>query len=75
MAYLSVQVDASEFDDDDLIEELESRGYQCSKSGCVVEADALNFDHVHHLAVCGQMHAARHECLTIVGEAIYQRLM
>ena len=33
MAYVSVHVDLDEFDDEELIEELESRGYKVLKDG------------------------------------------
>ena len=33
MAYVSVHVDLDEFDDEELIEELESRGYKVSEDG------------------------------------------
>lgn len=33
MAYVSVDVDLDEFDDEELIEELESRGYKVSEDG------------------------------------------
>ena len=40
MAYVTVDVDIDEFDDDDLIEELESRGYTVEKDDEEDEGDA-----------------------------------
>lgn len=69
---VDVNVDLDDFDTDDLIEELESRGYVVSKSAGV---DTLgDLDHVEHLVICGQASAARSEALELVGKAIGRAL-
>lgn len=68
MPYVSVHIDLDEFDDDDLISELESRGYTCSKDSTT---DSLgDLDHIEHLAICGQLDVARTEALQLVSAAI-----
>lgn len=62
---VDVEVDLGDFDDDDLIDQLELRGYVVSKG--VTRHD---FERVEHLATCGQIEAARAEALALVGEAI-----
>lgn len=50
MAYVQVDIDASEFDDDELVDELESRGWSCSKD----KAKTLSgISRVEHLVLCG----------------------
>lgn len=66
MPYVSVHIDLDEFDDDDLISELESRGYTCSKAAAGVEG----LDRIEHLAICGQLEIARAEALQLVSAAI-----
>lgn len=68
MPYVSVHMDLDEFDEDDLVQELESRGYRVSKTN---DTEALGyFDHVEHLALCGLIADARNEALKLVGKAI-----
>lgn len=71
MPYVSVHIDLDEFRDDDLIEELESRGYACIKNS---QGEIGDLNHVEHLAVCGQLEAARAEALALVSNAIGRRL-
>ena len=56
MPYVHVEIDLDDFDDDDLIEELESRGYTCSKDS-VTGVEGL--ERIEHLAICGQTEIAR----------------
>lgn len=68
MPYASVHIDLDEFDEDDLVQELESRGYRVSKTN---DTEALcDLDHVEHLALCGLIADARNEALELVGKAI-----
>ena len=68
MPYVSVHIDFDEFDEDDLVQELESRGYRVSKTN---DAEALvDLEHVEHLALCGLIADARNEALELVGKAI-----
>lgn len=67
MPYVSVDIDLNDFDDDDLIEELESRGYLCVKDA----VSSLNgLERIEHLADCGQLEFARAEALQLVSKAI-----
>lgn len=75
MPYVSVDIDLYEFDTDDLIEELESRGYACSKHKRKTDLGGLDdLEHIEHLAVCGQAEAARAEALELVSKAIGRNL-
>ena len=68
MPYVSVRIDLDEFDEDDLVQELESRGYRVSKTN---DTKALgDLDHVEHLALCDLISDARNEALELVGKAI-----
>ena len=68
MPYVSVHIDLDEFDEDDLVQELESRGYRVSKTN---DTEALgDLEHVEHLALCGLIADARNEALELVGKAI-----
>lgn len=67
MPYVHIHIDLDEFDDDDLISELESRGYTCSKDS-VTGVEGL--ERIEHLAVCGQLEIARAEALQLVSTAI-----
>lgn len=65
MPYVSVWVDdaeLSEFDDDDLISELKSRGYQVAKTA--IEAEGL--ERVEHLIGAGFYREAKVEALQII---------
>jgi len=66
MAYISVSVELDEFSDDDLLEELESRGYSCSKDASDA-AVGFNFERIEHLAICGQKEAAKKELISMLG--------
>ena len=70
MDYVTVEIELDDFDDSELIEELESRGYTCT-SGKVAQ---LDIDRIEHLAVCGQIEAARAEALELVSKAIERDL-
>ena len=68
MPYVSVDIDLDEFDEDDLVQELESRGYRVSKTN---GTEALgDLEHVKHLVLCGLIADARNEALELVGKAI-----
>lgn len=68
MPYVSVHMDLDEFDEDELVEELESRGYRVSKTNGTEALDDL--EHVERLALCGLIADARNEALELVGKAI-----
>lgn len=68
MPYVSVHIDLDEFDDDELVEELEIRGYRVSKAH--EPATLGDLEHVKHLASCGLIADARIEALELVGKAI-----
>jgi hypothetical protein len=68
MPYVSVHIDLDDFAEDDLVEELESRGYTVSKNSGTEALGSL--DHVEHLAICGQLEIARAEALQLVSKAI-----
>jgi hypothetical protein len=67
MPYVSVHIEFDDFDEDDLVEELESRGYTCTKNA---PAGLDGLDRVEHLAICGQLEIARAEALQLVSLAI-----
>jgi hypothetical protein len=67
MPYVHIHIDLDEFDDDDLISELESRGYTCTKDSAT---GLEGLERVEHLAVCGQIEIARAEALQLVSKAI-----
>lgn len=68
MPYVSVHIDLDEFDDAELVRELESRGYRASKAND--PATLGDLEHVEHLALCGLIADARNEALEIVSKAI-----
>lgn len=71
MPYVHVDIDLDEFDTEDLIEELESRGYTCSKHKREADLGGLgDLEHIEHLAICGQLDVARTEALQLVSKAI-----
>ena len=73
MPYVSVHIDLDEFDEDDLVQELESRGYRVSKAhepATLVDLEHVDLEHVEHLALCGLIADARNEALELVGKAI-----
>lgn len=67
MPYVSVHIDLDDFDEDELIEELEYRGYTCTKNA---PAGLDGLDRIEHLAICGQLEIARAEALQLVSHAI-----
>lgn len=67
---VDVDVDLDDYEDDDLIEEIERRGYAVTK----MAAGLADLDHVEHLVICGQLDAAKAEALQLVGKAIGRRL-
>ena len=68
MPYVSACIDLDEFDEDDLVQELESRGYRVSKAH--EPATLGDLEHVEHLALCGLIADAQNEALELVGKAI-----
>ena len=60
------EIDLSECDSLELVDELEARGYSCLEDGL---GEGL-FDHVEHLIVCGQLDNAKNEALLIVSGII-----
>lgn len=75
MPYVHVEIDLDEFDTEDLIEELESRGYTCSKHKREADLGGLgDLEHIEHLAICGQLDVARKEALQLVSKAIGRTL-
>jgi hypothetical protein len=70
-AWVDIDVDLDDFDTDELIEELESRGYNVSKGAVAAASDVgESFDMVEHFAVCGLPDAAREEAIRIASKAI-----
>ena len=61
---VEVEIDIGDIDDDVLVDEMEGRGFTCSKE------DAPDFEHVEHLIVCGQVEEAKNEALRLVAEMI-----
>lgn len=74
MPYVNVWIETDDLVDDiadeELVEELEGRGYSCFKN----QAISGDFAIVEHLSVCGLIAEARAEALKIVGNAIGRRL-
>ena len=68
MPFVSVHIDFDEFGEDELVEELETRGYRVSKAH--EPATLGDLKHVEHLALCGLIADARNEALELVGKAI-----
>ena len=68
MPFVSVHIDFDEFGEDELVEELEIRGYRVSKAHKPATLGGL--EHVEHLALCGLIADARNEALELVGKAI-----
>jgi hypothetical protein len=69
MPYVHIDIDPDEFEDDELIEELESRGYfVIQKDGSTNSLGDLG--HIEHLVICGQIEHARAEALLLVGRSI-----
>lgn len=69
MPYIHIDIDLVEFDDNELVDELKSRGYDVVEKCGSVESLG-NLDHIEHLVVCGQIVHARAEALLLVGRAI-----
>ena len=68
-----VDVDLDDFDAEELIDELESRGYSVTKDA--ISIDTLgSFSHVQHLADCGLIQDARTEAIGLIESAIGRRL-
>lgn len=74
MAYVEVEIDIEDFDTTDLIDELETRGYSCVKTGADKESleafKTIDLDRIEHLSLCGQTAAARLELFSMVHVAI-----
>ena len=72
MAYVTVDVDIDEFDDDDLIEELESRGYTVEKDdeedeGDVPETSRTRMPSSYTIKRCFDRHQLRTHLENITG--------
>ena len=71
MPFISIDIDLDDLDTEDLIEELESRGYACNKKRREPDLGGLgDLEHIEHLVVCGQIEHARAEALLLVGRSI-----
>lgn len=77
--YATAVVSLDEFGDTDIANYLRQRGYYVSATSEArhdQDGDPENvlnpadLDHVEHLALCGQINAAREEALALVGNAI-----
>ena len=68
MPFVSVHIDFDEFGEDELVEELEIRGYSVSKAQ--EPATLGDLEHIKQLALCGLIADARNEALELVGKAI-----
>ena len=69
MPYVSVWVDdveLDEFDDTELIEELEKRGYSCVKGATSIDGIEL----ISHLLDCGLVAYARDEALRMLEQQV-----
>lgn len=66
-----VDVDLADSDTEDLIEELQNRGYVCFKDAF---SERGEFGVVEHLSLCGLKTEARDEALNIVSKAIGRSL-
>lgn len=67
MAYVRVEIDLEEFDDDELVDELVGRGYDCTKN----EPKMLNgMARVEHLAMCGMKSDALAELINITEQSL-----
>jgi len=81
--YATAVVSLDEFGDTDIANYLRNRGYFVSATSSAPHdqdgdpENVLNpadLDHVEHLALCGQIDAARFEALALVSNAIGRRL-
>lgn len=74
---ISVEVGLDEFDDEDLVAHLKSKGYQVYGGNSEFdpsEISAGELGHIETLVVCGQTDVARAEALALVGRAIGRTL-
>lgn len=77
MAYVTVDVDIDEFDDDDLIEELESRGYTVEKNddeeveGDVPETSRTRMPSSYTIRRDFDRHKLRDHLLNLTGQGSY----
>jgi hypothetical protein len=58
MPYVSVDIDLDDFDDDDLIEEIERRGLDYNTQGVDADEARVMLETVHQLRRTGQNHEA-----------------
>lgn len=67
MPYITVEahVDLDDFDTDDLIEELESRG-----KGGNISSPIIDLARIEHLIVCGQIEQAKAESWAMITKAL-----
>ena len=68
MPLVSVHIDFDEFDDDELVKELEIRGFRVSKAQ--EPATLGDLEHIKRLALCGLLADAQNEALELVEKAI-----
>jgi hypothetical protein len=72
MPFISVEVDVDldEFNDEELIDELENRGFSIEKDW----AGKIELHRIEHLMDCGQIELARKELLEMVSAAMGRSL-
>ena len=58
MPYVSIDIDLDDFDDDDLIEEIERRGLDYNTQGVDADEARVMLETVHQLRRTGQNHEA-----------------
>ena len=75
MPYISVNVSMRDFSDDELVREMQSRGYECSDGSYSESLSKADLARIEHLSGCGQLEAARDETLFMVGRAIGRDLL
>lgn len=76
MAYVSTYVDLGDINEDELRNELESRGYTCIIEGLTREQfTEVDYARITHLVEAGQKEAAQAEALEMIGEAIGKSLL
>lgn len=71
MASVSVEVDIDEFDDDDLIEELKSRGYTVEDEGDVLETSRTRMPSSYTIRRDFDRHKLRDHLLNLTGQGSY----
>lgn len=69
MAYVTVDVDIDNFDDDELIEELECRGYQV-----IDNSGELESSHLNEYEIDAILRVFKDSALGTIGHEIYEKL-